>query len=213
MQRQPYFNPVYVSRSVMSDSTTPWTVAHQAPLSMEFFRQEYRVDSHSHFHRIFLTQASNVHLLYYRQTLYHLSHQGSPFNPILKHNCSHNCMQKNRKCYRYYWMRTDLITSPLQNAFSLGHKSLFCWFLFHHALLSPHSHSCQVLGLGCYFSLLLGHKEHLWKAEECIILFWWHTAFYRVPKPTLKWLCISSSGTEREWPNQVGSSRVGHQLK
>ena len=116
---------MYVSRSVMSDSTTPWTVAHQAPLSMEFFRQEYRGDSHSHFHRIFLTQASNVHLLYYRQTLYRLSHQGSPFNPILKHNCSHNCMQKNRKCYRYYWMRTDLITSPLQNAFSFGAQIAF----------------------------------------------------------------------------------------
>ena len=25
----------------MFDSTTPWTVAHQAPLSMEFSRQEY----------------------------------------------------------------------------------------------------------------------------------------------------------------------------
>ena len=25
----------------MSDSATPWTVAHQAPLFMEFLRQEY----------------------------------------------------------------------------------------------------------------------------------------------------------------------------
>ena len=31
---------VSVSRSVVSDSMTPWTVAHQAPLSMEFSRQE-----------------------------------------------------------------------------------------------------------------------------------------------------------------------------
>ena len=30
-----------VGGSVMSDSATPWTVAHQAPLSMEFYRQEY----------------------------------------------------------------------------------------------------------------------------------------------------------------------------
>ena len=30
-----------LSRSVVSDSATPWTVAHQAPLSMEFSRQEY----------------------------------------------------------------------------------------------------------------------------------------------------------------------------
>ena len=27
--------------SVMSDSETPWTIAHQAPLSMGFSRQEY----------------------------------------------------------------------------------------------------------------------------------------------------------------------------
>ena len=30
-----------VSCSVMSDSATPWTIACQAPLSMEFSRQEY----------------------------------------------------------------------------------------------------------------------------------------------------------------------------
>ena len=30
-----------LSRSVMSDSVTPWTVAHQAPLSMGFSRQKY----------------------------------------------------------------------------------------------------------------------------------------------------------------------------
>ena len=34
-------NEVKWSCSVMSDPVTPWTVAHQAPLSMEFFRQEY----------------------------------------------------------------------------------------------------------------------------------------------------------------------------
>ena len=27
--------------SVVSDSATPWTIAHQAPLFMEFSRQEY----------------------------------------------------------------------------------------------------------------------------------------------------------------------------
>ena len=31
-----------VSRSVISDSVTPWTVALQAPLSMEFSRQKYQ---------------------------------------------------------------------------------------------------------------------------------------------------------------------------
>ena len=32
---------VCVSHSVVSESATPWTVAHQAPLSKGFSRQEY----------------------------------------------------------------------------------------------------------------------------------------------------------------------------
>ena len=32
---------VGVSRTVVPDSVTPWTIAQQAPLSMEFSRQEY----------------------------------------------------------------------------------------------------------------------------------------------------------------------------
>ena len=32
---------MYFHCSVVSDSVIPWTVAHQAPLSMEFSRQEY----------------------------------------------------------------------------------------------------------------------------------------------------------------------------
>ena len=31
----------YISHSVLSNSVIPWTVAHQAPLSMGFPRQEY----------------------------------------------------------------------------------------------------------------------------------------------------------------------------
>ena len=45
---------------------TPWTVAHQAPLSMEFSRQE---SSHFLLQGIFLTQGSNLGLLYCRQFL------------------------------------------------------------------------------------------------------------------------------------------------
>ena len=36
-----YLNFVCISRSVMCDSATQWTVAHQAPLSKGFSRQEY----------------------------------------------------------------------------------------------------------------------------------------------------------------------------
>ena len=55
---------------------TPWTVAHQAPLSMGFSRQEYWS---GFLQGIFLTQGSNPGLLHCRQILYHLSHQGNPF--------------------------------------------------------------------------------------------------------------------------------------
>ena len=36
-----YSNGLLFSCSVVSNSVTPWTVAHQAPLPMEFSRQEY----------------------------------------------------------------------------------------------------------------------------------------------------------------------------
>ena len=36
-----YMNNVVFTHSVVSDFGTPWTVTHEAPLSMEFSRQEY----------------------------------------------------------------------------------------------------------------------------------------------------------------------------
>ena len=60
---------------------TPWTVAHQAPLSMEFsiLGQNTGVGCHSLLHGIFLTQGLNLGPLHCRQTLYQLSHQGRHF--------------------------------------------------------------------------------------------------------------------------------------
>ena len=55
---------------------TPWTVAHQAPLFMEFPRQECWSGCQPLLQAIFLTQGSNPGLLHYRQILYHLNHQG-----------------------------------------------------------------------------------------------------------------------------------------
>ena len=52
-----------------------WTIACQAPLSMEFSRQEYWNGLHSLLQGIFPTQGSNLGLLHCRQTLYHLSLQ------------------------------------------------------------------------------------------------------------------------------------------
>ena len=57
---------------------TLWTVDYQAPLSMGFPRQEYWSTSHFFLQGIFLTQESNLHLLYCQADSLPLSHQGSP---------------------------------------------------------------------------------------------------------------------------------------
>ena len=65
--------------SVMSTSfAIPWTVAHQAPLSMDFCRQEYwsgwpvpPPGDLPHWDRTYISCS-------FRQILYHLSHLGSP---------------------------------------------------------------------------------------------------------------------------------------
>ena len=64
--------------------STRWTVAYQAPPSMGFFRQEYWSGLPFPSPGIFPTQGSNLGLSLNpglprcRQTLYPLSHQGSP---------------------------------------------------------------------------------------------------------------------------------------
>ena len=51
---------------------TPWTVAHQAPLSMRFFSGKYiGVDCHFLLQGTFLTQGSDLHLLFDILILYH----------------------------------------------------------------------------------------------------------------------------------------------
>ena len=57
---------------------TPWTVVHQAPLSMGISRQEYWSGLPCPHPGIFSTQGLNPGLPHCRWILYHLSHQGSP---------------------------------------------------------------------------------------------------------------------------------------
>ena len=57
---------------------TLWTVAFQAPLSMEFSRQEYWSGCHILLQGIFLTQGWNPGLPHCRQILYCLNHQAIP---------------------------------------------------------------------------------------------------------------------------------------
>ena len=64
--------------------STPWTVAYQAPLSMEFSRQGTGVGCHFLLQEIFATQGSNPGLPHCRQMLYCPSHQGMWFTPVRK---------------------------------------------------------------------------------------------------------------------------------
>ena len=57
-------------------SATPWTVAHQAPLSMG---KNTGVGCHAHLQGIFPTPGLIPGLPHCRKNLYQLSYQGSPF--------------------------------------------------------------------------------------------------------------------------------------
>ena len=59
-------------------SATPRTIAHQAPLSLGFPRQEYWSGCHFLLQGIFLTQILNLSLLHWQVDSSLLSHQGSP---------------------------------------------------------------------------------------------------------------------------------------
>ena len=77
----PLSNIVCVSRSAVSNSATPWTVAHQAPLSKGFSRKKYWSELPFPSPEG-LPDPGILGLLHCRQILYHLSHQGSPVDHV-----------------------------------------------------------------------------------------------------------------------------------
>ena len=66
-------------------TATTWTVAYQAPLSMEFSRQEYWSGLPFPSSGDLPDPGIESGFPYCRQTLYHLSHQGSPTIEPLQH--------------------------------------------------------------------------------------------------------------------------------
>ena len=65
---------VCVSRSVVSDCLRPWTVAHQASLSMDSPGKNTRVGCCALFQGIFLTQGLSLGSPHCMQILYYLNH-------------------------------------------------------------------------------------------------------------------------------------------
>ena len=70
---------------------TPWTIAHQPTLSIGFSKQEQWSGQPFPSPKVFPTQGLNLGLLHCRQTLYHLSHQGSPIKKVLSKCQSLSC--------------------------------------------------------------------------------------------------------------------------
>ena len=93
-----------LSCSVTSDSVVPWTVACQAPLSIEFSRQEYWSRLPFPSPRIFLTQGSNpclLHLLHWQVDSLPLSPSVKPHNSFTAMVPLHqvNCINTNNIVY------------------------------------------------------------------------------------------------------------------
>ena len=79
----------------LSHVATPWTVAHQAPLSMEFSRQEYWSGLPFLPPGDLPTQGSDPGLPHCRQILYCLNHQGSLTHFIVPLNKYHHLLCYN----------------------------------------------------------------------------------------------------------------------
>ena len=100
-----YIYTLLFSCSVMSDSVTSWTVAHQAPLFLGFSRQEYWVSCHFLLQGIFLTRNWTCVSCTVSQILYlwatreaHiytcvLSHQSCQSCPTLCNSSVHGILQ------------------------------------------------------------------------------------------------------------------------
>ena len=98
---------------------TPWTVAHQAPLSMGLPVMNTGVGCHFLLQGIFPTQGSNPGPLLCRQILYRLSHQASSIPSITPLSLPSVVLSKPRKIFE---------------SFPISHS-----FLFHHSPHGTHS--------------------------------------------------------------------------
>ena len=92
-----------------------WTVAPQAPLSMEFSRQEDWCGLPCPFPSDFPDPGLNVGLLHCRQILYHVSPQGSP----LDRECAPTGKRRGRRISKPFWSEHGICI----NAFN-PHNSL-----------------------------------------------------------------------------------------
>ena len=124
-----------VSCSVLPDSSMPWTIVRQAPLSVARILAslqarilEWVVISFSR--RIFPTQESNMGLLHCRQILYWLSHQRSPngrwmcpFPSRIPSRCPEWATVK------FFWVFLPSLHTVCRHSTCYSANTLFCIFM------------------------------------------------------------------------------------
>ena len=106
--RQSSFNDCAQSLSRVRLFGAPWTAAHQAPLSMEFFRQEYWSGCHFLLQGIFPTQGSDPHL----QCLLHSQADSLPLSHLGKYVHLNKGILQNRgrmmvflkSVFQFFWL-------------------------------------------------------------------------------------------------------------
>ena len=138
----------------------PWTVACQAPPSMGLSRKEYWSGLSFPLQEIFPTQGLNPGPLHCRQTLYPLSHLGSPRSvqmipseslPLRLHACNFaTVVQLSNQCH----FRPLFASQPLT----------FCALLFNESATCASHRGCHPEGCtalaGCAHCLCLNHAPH-----------------------------------------------------
>ena len=136
-----------ISPSVVSDSVTPWTVAHQSPLSMGSSRQG--VGFHSVLQGIFPTQGSDQDLLHCRQILYQLSQQRSLISTLPRGN------KKTQRTHHCAVPQVPRDISSKQSIFFLHFRDIPSWII----LLCLGLFSYKIEGLQGMGWLHLGRKR------------------------------------------------------
>ena len=152
---------VYVSCSVMFNSVTPWTVTHQAPLSMGFSRQEFWSGCHALLQGIFQprdrTQVSCIAGRFFtiwatREDLKYVYYNL---------NCGLRMLLQRSKCHIDYKIQKyfALWKYTVQNA---SHRLAGCYFIVSCVLPS----STWNLLLWFWNSYSASHTKSLWRRNK-----------------------------------------------
>ena len=104
----------------------PWTVAHQAPLSMGFSSKNTGVGCHFLLHAIFLTQGSNLRLLYWQADSLPLS---PPRKPLVSCHTGVKCSHSNEwdRYVNRVLFQVNVYTGQAYNVSSLLPSEMLYW--------------------------------------------------------------------------------------